>query len=207
MTTAQRDAIAGPAAGLLIFNTTTNQHEFFNGTAWNNATGVPAGTLQMFSGNNIPAGWLECNGQEVSRATFASLFAAIGTTWGVGNGATTFNMPDLRGRGPIGAGQGPGGLTNRTLAGLGGEESHVLTVSELAPHTHVLNMYTTGAARAYEPYAAALGLNGTYDNGVNFKERILVNAGPGSFSSATAGGGAGHNIMQPFAVVRFIIKT
>ncbi len=192
MTTAQRDAIAGAEAGLLIFNTTTNQHEFFNGTAWSSSgsTGIPEGTVQMFAGNAIPAGWLECNGQAVNRGTFAALFAAIGTTWGAGNGTTTFNLPDLRGRGPIGAGQGTG-LTNRALGAKGGEEMHTLTVAEMPSHTHAINDGSTDTGRNFGP-------NGVFTNQSTYAHVRLMLA---------EGGNQPHNNMQPFTSVRFIIKT
>lgn len=59
---------------------------------------VPAGTMQMFAGNTIPAGWLLCDGSAVSRTNYAKLFSAIGTTWGAGDGSTTFNLPNSIGR-------------------------------------------------------------------------------------------------------------
>jgi long-subunit fatty acid transport protein len=67
---------------------------------------MPAGSMAMFAGSTAPTGWLLCQGQAVSRTANAALFAAIGTTWGAGDGSTTFNVPDLRGRAPIGAGTG-----------------------------------------------------------------------------------------------------
>lgn len=63
-----------------------------------------AGIVQMYAGATIPSGWLLCNGQAVSRSTYAALFTAIGTTWGVGNGSTTFNVPDMREAAPVGVG-------------------------------------------------------------------------------------------------------
>jgi microcystin-dependent protein len=60
--------------------------------------GVPAGAVMDFAMNTAPAGWLECNGAIVSRTTYAALFAAIGTTWGAGDGSTTFQLPEMRGR-------------------------------------------------------------------------------------------------------------
>lgn len=91
---------------------------------------VPIGTIIDFAGPNNPTGYLNCDGATVSRTTYAALFAAIGTTWGSGDGSTTFNLPDLRGRTSIGAGVGSG-LTSRTLGTQNiGEESHKLTSSE-----------------------------------------------------------------------------
>jgi microcystin-dependent protein len=84
------------------------------------------------------AGCLLCDGAAVSRTTYASLFAAIGTAYGVGDGGTTFNLPDFRGRALVGAGAGPG-LTARALGDKLGEETHQLTTAELATHNHGVN--------------------------------------------------------------------
>jgi microcystin-dependent protein len=98
---------------------------------------VPTGAMTAYAGATAPAGWLLCDGSAVSRTTFSALFSAIGTTFGVGDGSTTFNLPDLRGRVPVGAGLGTG-LTSRALGVKGGEETHVLVTSEI-PDT----VYTT----------------------------------------------------------------
>jgi microcystin-dependent protein len=97
----------------------------------------------MFAGSSAPTGWLVCDGSAISRATYSALFAVIGTTYGAGNGSTTFNIPDLRGRAAIGTGQGSG-LTSRTLAQAGGEETHILTTTEMPSHNH--GGATTGGA-------------------------------------------------------------
>ena len=83
---------------------------------------LPVGAVILWvAGGTPPAGWLEADGSAISRTTYAELFALIGTTYGTGDGSTTFNLPDARGRTAIGAGQGSG-LTNRALAAKGGEE-------------------------------------------------------------------------------------
>jgi len=95
-TTAQRPT---PATGDIRFNTSLTQFEGYNGTAWGEiANGVPAGSVFSFATTTVPSGYLECNGAAVSRSTYASLFSAISTTWGVGDGSSTFNLPDLRGQ-------------------------------------------------------------------------------------------------------------
>jgi microcystin-dependent protein len=96
---------------------------------------VPTGSVLDFAGSTAPTGFLLCQGQTVSRTTYPALYAVIGTTWGAGDGSTTFGLPDLQGRTRIGAGQGTG-LTNRALAGTGGEEAHTLLTTELAAHNH-----------------------------------------------------------------------
>ena len=95
-TTAQRPT---PATGDIRFNTTLTQFEGYNGSAWGEiANGVPAGSVFSFATTTVPSGYLECNGAAVSRSTYASLFSSISTTWGVGDGSSTFNLPDLRGQ-------------------------------------------------------------------------------------------------------------
>lgn len=107
-------------------------------TTTGSAAIVPSGTVMHFAGPTAPAGWTECDGSAVSRTTFATLFAAIGTTWGSGDGSTTFNVPDLRRRTMVGRGGSASGTLSNTLGSTGGEENHVLTVGELASHTHTV---------------------------------------------------------------------
>ena len=95
-TTAQRDG--SPAVGAVRFNTSLGQFEGYTGSAWAPIGGsTPTGAIEVFAMTTAPTGWLKCDGAAVSRTTYAALFAAIGTTFGVGDGATTFNLPDLRG--------------------------------------------------------------------------------------------------------------
>jgi len=144
---------------------------------------TPSGIIQMFGGAAAPSGWLICDGSAVSRTTYAALFAIIGTTFGIGNGSTTFNIPDMRGRSPIGVGQGAG-LTNRVLGATIGAETHALSVFEMPPHTH-----STGVKSG------------------------VLDAGGDAFYSAvdgttgSAGGGGVHNNMQPSKGLNFIIKV
>lgn len=72
---------------------------------------IPAGVIFDYAGSSVPTGWLACDGSAVSRTTYAALFSAIGTTWGVGDNSTTFNVPDFRGRTTIGSGTGTVVLT------------------------------------------------------------------------------------------------
>ena len=155
------------------------------------ATVIPAGTIHDFAGTTTPAGFLTCDGSAVSRTTYASLFTAIGTTWGTGNGATTFNVPDLRRHTTIGSAgtqvSGPGTSVGNT----GGAETHTLTTSELPSHLHALlplhqSGGTSSATLAY---------------------RTILTTNPVTLSTNTTGGGGAHNSMQPSAVVLKIIKT
>lgn len=104
------------------------------------------GIIKMFAGNFAPRNWAFCNGQLLSIAQNTALFSILGTTYG-GDGRTTFALPDLQGRVPVGTGAGPG-LTNRTLGQKFGSEHNNLTVSQMAPHTHVAALTSTASAIA-----------------------------------------------------------
>jgi microcystin-dependent protein len=108
---------------------------------------MPVGVVVPFAGSTSPAGWFLCFGQAISRTTYAGLFATIGTTYGSGDGSTTFTLPDLRGR--VVAGEddmggtaasrltsGGSGITGTTLGATGGTETHTLTTAQLASHNH-----------------------------------------------------------------------
>ena len=101
--------------------------------------GVPAGAISFFAMNVSPAGWLNCDGQAVSRTTYAELFAAIGTVWGAGDGSTTFNLPDLRGYFLRPLGTNPDGTTSGAFA--------AKQADDIKAHTHSLSN-TLGAFTA-----------------------------------------------------------
>src|SRR5947209_8680014 len=100
-------------------------------------------SIAIFAGNFAPRGWALCNGQILPIAQNTALFSLLGTTYG-GNGQTTFALPDLRSRAPIGAGQGPG-LSNIDLGQVGGTENVTLLTSNMPMHNHSLNASTTAA--------------------------------------------------------------
>jgi microcystin-dependent protein len=148
------------------------------------------GEIKLWVTGTAPSGWLSCDGSAVSRTTYASLFAVMGTTFGSGNGATTFNLPDFRGRAPVGIGQGDtaegGGTgTSRSLASKFGAETHRLTVSQMPSHTH------SEIGFKYGPAAA----KGGTEHGA-----FLTQTGP-------AGGDQPHNNMSPGLGINFIIYT
>jgi len=156
----------------------------------------PPGTVLAFAGPAAPAGWLICNGQTVSRTDYAQLYAAIGTTFGAGNNTTTFNLPDLRGRTVIGAGQGQG-LSNRTRGQTGGEEAHALTLQEMPSHTHLAPTAQNDTAGLYEiPQGAHGGTTGFGSYDYN-----------GAAPTDATGGNAGHNTMPPFLALNYIIRA
>lgn len=149
---------------------------------------LPAGSMVDFAAATAPAGWLLCDGTAVSRTTFAALFGVISTNYGVGDGSTTFNVPDFRGKVPVGSGTGAG-LTARTLAATGGAETHVLTTAQMPSHNH-----------DFQSNNAIVEGGNTFNIGNAVAGQRLLNTG-------LTGGGAAHNNMQPFLVATKIIKT
>lgn len=176
---------------------------------------IPAGTMILFGGTSTPSGWFWCDGSAYSRTTYAALFAAIGTTWGVGDGSTTFNVPDLRGRAPIGVGQGSG-LTNRTLGSKLGEEGHALTLAENGAHTHTGGLHTHIGGlhtHAYWRWSDA-GSGQYYGTGTAWGHTQpatssagdVATSSDGAVATTSSGSGAAHNTMQPSLVVNYLIK-
>jgi microcystin-dependent protein len=100
---------------------------------------APTGTIVMYGAATAPGGWLTCNGSAISRTGFSALFSIISTTYGPGDGVSTFNLPNLAGRFPLGVGQSSAaGATNHLLGSTGGEETHTLALAELAAHSHTI---------------------------------------------------------------------
>lgn len=135
---------------------------------------VPAGTVFPFAGQTIPNGFVLCQGQELSRATYKRLFDAIGTTYGSGDGSTTFNVPNLSATFPLGA--------NNTykLGQKGGEEKHTLTTNEMPSHTHTQNAHSHSAS------SSSAGSH-THSGSANWID------GHTHSGSGTTGGAGAHN--------------
>lgn len=137
-TDAARIAAAHQTSGGRFWWTTDTLSLWYDdGVTWRQVFGqpsVPPGAITAYVAAAAPAGWLLCDGSAVSRTTYAALFAIIASTYGGGDGTTTFNLPDLRGRIPV----GKNAATFGSLAATGGEETHVLTSpAEIPSHTHV----------------------------------------------------------------------
>ncbi len=157
---------------------------------------IPYGTIIQSAAVNVPDGWLLCNGASVLKETYMDLFNAILYTYG-GSG-DNFNVPDIRGRVAVGSGQGSG-LTNRTLGDTGGAETHTLTTSEMPSHTHGTNS------------TSDLGLmtksgNNTMNASVNDGTEPDLYVPPVALTISNTGGGGAHNNMQPFIVLKYLIK-
>lgn len=196
---------------------------------------VPVGCILPFTGASAPTGYLLCNGQAILRVTYADLFTTISTTFGVGDGSTTFNVPDMRGRMII----GQNGASFTTIGGTGGSESRTLTTTELPAHTHT---GTTDISGAHSHSITDAGHTHTIQNSpvygsgslgtdtpaaldstpgelnVADTEQIVVQsnttgitidsngAHTHTFTTGSSGTGAAFSLMNPFFILTYIIK-
>jgi microcystin-dependent protein len=156
------------------------------------------GEIRMFAGNFAPRGWAFCDGQLLSVSQNDALFSLLGTIYG-GDGRTTFGLPDLRGRIPIHAGDGPG-LTSRRLGQKAGTESETITTGELPAHTHPLQG-TDQFADSPNPASHAPAKSTTAD--VYIDEAPSVNLA--SSAVTQTGGSQSHTNLMPFLCIHFII--
>lgn len=177
---------------------------------------IPVGTgMDYWGSGSAPSGWLFCFGQAVSRTTYARLFAVLGTTYGVGDGSTTFNLPDKRGR--VTAGKDDmggssanrltdqsGGLDGDVLGATGGAETHTLTEAQLAAHRHLLvaETNTTSSLSATD----FVSERGDYGGGNDYILSGLGSVEPTVGRSSSVGGGGAHNNVQPTIIANYIIK-
>jgi microcystin-dependent protein len=158
------------------------------------------GQLLMVGFNFAPRGWALCNGQLLAISQNEALFALLGTTYG-GDGVTTFELPDLRGRVPVGIGQGSG-LSPYTIGEVTGTEAVTLSVNQLPSHQHVYSPPASQSEltsdRPDNHYPALGGYYAATPNG---------SAPMGAPTLAPAGGSQPHNNVQPLLAITFIIAT
>lgn len=195
---------------------------------------MPVGSVIPFAGAVAPAGWLLCDGSAVSRTTYAALFAVIGTTYGAGDGSTTFNLPNLKGRIPVG--RDTGQTEFDTLGETGGAKTHTLSFFELPSHTHGAGTLAAGSAGGHSHTAQSAGSHShTIQNRDTDGTGTFVQNRPdaGTAQSVTtdaagdhthttdtqgehthtvsgftagSGGGQAHNNLQPYIVLNYLIK-
>jgi microcystin-dependent protein len=171
--------------------------------------GPVIGEVRMWVGpaSQPPAGWLLCNGAEVGRVVYGALFQMIGTTYGSGDGGTTYNLPDFRDRSPMGASEsGSNGEPLTTVSGTalahGGAATHTLLVAEMPVHQHDMT-HTHDVDVTTDISVGTQYLYTGLDNGG--KIGTLTTSSPSSLSTAAAGGGLPHNNLPPYFAVNYII--
>jgi|RhiMetdeSRZDD1v2_1073273.scaffolds.fasta_scaffold26662_6 microcystin-dependent protein len=163
------------------------------------------GTVFLFAGNFAPRGYMLCQGQLMSIAQNTALFSILGTTYG-GDGQTTFALPDLRGRVPMGTGQGPG-LNNYILGEETGTENVTLLSTQMPQHSHNMMVSTSNAnsPQATNNYLAVANGDFQGDNVTVNTYNGTPNAALGGNSIGIAGGSQPHENLQPSLVMNYII--
>ena len=179
----------------------------FDGANITGIEGIPTATIVPWSSSSVPKGFLECNGAAVSRSTYSALFAIVGTTYGSGDGSSTFNVPNLAdnvavSKSPNKALGSTGGANTVQSTGnvAGNAASHTLATNELASHSHTGGGTDGGPAPGGNPANPARQFN------------------PSSTGNTGGGGGHTHNlsatftgdstsVLQPYLTVVYIIKT
>ena len=187
-------------------------------------SGVPAGIITQFAGSSAPSGWLMCEGQSVSTSTYSALFTAIGYTYG--GAGSSFTIPNLKGRIPVGRDTTQGEFDN--LGETGGAKTHTLTVAEMASHNHAVGTLeiTDGSGTHVHDHDSPGGVDGIMLRSSFGTGNEVIYAGSGgkelgfgvtssggghdhviSGSTANQGSGSAHNNLQPYIVVNYIIKA
>jgi microcystin-dependent protein len=197
---------------------------------------TPAGVINMWATTTAPTSWLLCDGTAVSRTTYAALFAVISTTYGVGDGSTTFNVPNLKGKVPVG--RDSADVSFDSMGETGGAKTHTLTSAEMPVHTHTqdshnhtqnahthtitdpghihsFNQWTLFYSTAFVSAANTSTNTGSFPSTPNVNSNttgITVNNQTPTNIATTAtnqnaGSGSAHNNLQPYIVLNYIIKT
>ena len=179
----------------------------FDGANLSGIEGIPTATIVPWTSASVPSGFLECAGAAVSRSTYAALFAIIGTTYGAGDGSTTFNVPNLQdnvaiGKSPTKTVGSTGGANTVTPTGniAGSTANATLTTAQLASHSH------SGGANSSGPYSNS---NPTpRNNPSNQQDTGSTGSGSGHSHNMSANfAGSATSVVQPYLTVMYIIKT
>ena len=178
------------AADLLVEHNANGMHKY--GTIYN--LGFPTGVVMPFAGAAAPAGALLCDGAAVSRTTYAALFAVIGTTYGAGDGSTTFNVPDLKGRFPVGKG------AHADVDALGDSDglADASRTPKMAAHTHAQNMSATNIG------VTGVKVGATSGSGADVHIDTSGATTDLAMKTGVASGGGGN---VGFVTMNYIIKT
>ncbi len=169
------------------------------------------GIIKIFAGNFAPRGWAMCNGQLLPIAQYTAVFSLLGTTYG-GDGVTTFALPNLQSRTPIGMGQGPG-LSYRSQGEVSGTENNTLLLPNIPPHNHqaMLSASNADAGQGAATVGASIATPGSL-SGRTFTSTLGYNTttpntilNPASVTTGMVGQGIPVNNMQPFIAMNYII--
>jgi len=166
---------------------------------------LPAGVVNPYAGayDNVPSGWLLCDGQAVSRTTYSALYAVVGTAFGSGDGSTTFNVPNLKGRVPVGYDSTQTEFDTRGETG--GAKTHTLTTAQIPSHSHTIPAHKHDINRATQQVASGTG--GGYEvDGAGATTYTETENAPAD-NTGNTGSGDPHNNLQPYLVLNYIIKT
>ena len=194
-----------------------------DGTTWTSGVGVPSGSLFMWPTGTAPTGYLLCNGTAVDRTTYATLFGVIGTTFGAGNGSTTFNLPDYRDRMPIGAG------TTYSAASSGGNKdaivvshSHSASTASAGSHEHYLthNTLVSASGQAIVDVTSGNYIAARTTGGTDYAYVFRATGNAANIGRSSAAGSHSHTVtvnstgssatnanLPPYLGIYFIIKT
>lgn len=192
-----------------------------------NQSYLPVGSISIYSGQTSPNGWLLCDGSVVSRTTYSRLFSVINTVYGSGNGSTTFNLPNLQDRIPVGK------MSSTTLGGTGGNNSITLSTNQLPSHTHdgTTNSDGTHSHTINDPghshsqntinddfnssgsnppgFAADSAGSRTWNNINSSTTGISINQNGShthTFTTGSTGGGESIDIRNKYIVMNYIIR-
>ena len=193
LTTAKNDDL------LPIVDIETGETKKIKASALGNVGGItgdtlPIGSMVPYGNENPPTNWLICDGSEISRFTYSDLFNVIGTSYGEGDGSTTFNLPNKKGK--ISVGLDTQDTDFNTIGKTGGEKTHALTVTEMPSHSHTME-----DSKIYD-YESQTGTGSIYAS-----DTVLPPSWSTSRSTSSTGGGESHNNLQPYEVDNWIIKA
>lgn len=176
--------------------------KYYDGTNWKIVNGqvtgdtLPIGAIVPFGGWDAPTGWLICDGTLLNKTAYPELFNAIGYSFGGEEGGSTFGLPDLRGKVPVGIDENDSDFDGMGVTG--GEKTHTLTVAEMPSHSHDNTFLAKwgGQTQASHEY-----YNVDTATGTEYGNRSWLNY------NGSTGGGQAHNIMNPYQTVNYIIKA
>ena len=196
----------------------------FSGANLTGIEGIPTATIVPWSSASVPTGFLECNGQAVSRSTYADLFAIVSTTYGTGDGSSTFNVPDLQDNVAVGKSNNKalastggantvansGSVTTNVTGNVGGSTANAtLSTGQLAPHSHpgggnaLTNSPGAGNPGRPPPYFSPSSTGGA-GSGSGHSHNMSANfSGSGSSNFS----GSANSVLQPYLTIIYIIKT